>query len=97
MIQSSNPHDCCPTPLPHRCHAAVSAVVCHDQRGAKPSSKFGQLDYDLRGAHVLPLDAVVGLEVRDETVRLGMSGLLGRWPAVNLRLTHEAGEENRDC
>jgi uncharacterized protein len=25
-------------------------------------------DYDLRGAHVLPLDAVVGLEVRDETV-----------------------------
>ena len=24
-------------------------------------------DYDLRGAHVLPLDAVVGLEVRDET------------------------------
>jgi predicted nucleotidyltransferase len=25
-------------------------------------------DFDLRGAHVLPLDAVVGLEVRDETV-----------------------------
>src|SRR5436309_8380453 len=25
-------------------------------------------DYDLRGAHVLPLDAVVGLDVRDETV-----------------------------
>jgi predicted nucleotidyltransferase len=25
-------------------------------------------DYDLRGAHVLPLDAVAGLEVRDETV-----------------------------
>jgi len=25
-------------------------------------------DYDLRGAHVLPLDAVVGLEARDETV-----------------------------
>jgi predicted nucleotidyltransferase len=25
-------------------------------------------DYDLRGAHVLPLDGVVGLEVRDETV-----------------------------
>src|SRR6185369_16775381 len=25
-------------------------------------------DVDLRGAHVLPLDAVVGLEVRDETV-----------------------------
>ena len=25
-------------------------------------------DYDLRGAHVLPLNAVVGLEVRDETV-----------------------------
>jgi uncharacterized protein len=25
-------------------------------------------DYDLRGVHVLPLDAVVGLEVRDETV-----------------------------
>jgi uncharacterized protein len=26
-------------------------------------------DYDLRGAHVLPLDAVVGLEVRHETVQ----------------------------
>jgi len=26
-------------------------------------------DYDLRGAHVLPLDGVVGLEVRDETVQ----------------------------
>src|ERR1043165_8933104 len=26
-------------------------------------------DYDLRAAHVLPLDAVVGLEVRDETVQ----------------------------
>src|SRR3954464_151175 len=26
-------------------------------------------DYDLRGAHVLPLDAVVGLEVRDERVQ----------------------------
>jgi predicted nucleotidyltransferase len=26
-------------------------------------------DYDLRGAHVLPLDVVVGLEVRDETVQ----------------------------
>lgn len=26
-------------------------------------------DYDLRGAHVLALDAVVGLEVRDETVQ----------------------------
>src|SRR6185436_15376668 len=25
-------------------------------------------DYDLRGAHVLPLDVVIGLEVRDETV-----------------------------
>lgn len=29
-------------------------------------------DYDLRGAHVLPLDAVVGLEVRDETVQQQM-------------------------
>jgi len=25
-------------------------------------------DFDLRGAHVLPLEKVVGLEVRDETV-----------------------------
>src|SRR5687767_9686714 len=25
-------------------------------------------DYDLRGAHVLPLDRVIGLDVRDETV-----------------------------
>jgi hypothetical protein len=29
-------------------------------------------DDDLRGAHVLPLDAVVGLEVRDETVQQEM-------------------------
>src|SRR6185436_4362750 len=29
-------------------------------------------DYDLRGVHVLPLDAVVGLEVRDETVQQEM-------------------------
>jgi predicted nucleotidyltransferase len=29
-------------------------------------------DYDLRGSHVLPLDAVVGLEVRDETVQQEM-------------------------
>src|SRR5436190_24548 len=29
-------------------------------------------DYDLRVAHVLPLDAVVGLEVRDETVQQEM-------------------------
>jgi uncharacterized protein len=29
-------------------------------------------DFDLRGAHVLPLDAVVGLEVRDETVEQSM-------------------------
>jgi uncharacterized protein len=25
-------------------------------------------DYDLRGAHILPVEAVVGLKVRDETV-----------------------------
>ena len=25
-------------------------------------------DFDLRGAHVLPLEGVIGLEVRDETV-----------------------------
>ena len=25
-------------------------------------------DYDLRGAHVLPVETVVGLEVRDETM-----------------------------
>ena len=29
-------------------------------------------DFDLRGAHVLPLDVVVGLEVRDETVEQEM-------------------------
>jgi uncharacterized protein len=29
-------------------------------------------DFDLRGAHVLPLDAVVGLDVRDETVQQSM-------------------------
>ncbi len=32
-------------------------------RGPSPDS-----DFDLRGAHVLPLEKVVGLEVRDETV-----------------------------
>jgi predicted nucleotidyltransferase len=32
-------------------------------------------DYDLRGAHVLPLNAVVGLEVRDETVQ-SVAGLV---------------------
>jgi hypothetical protein len=26
-------------------------------------------DFDLRGAHVLPLEKVIGLEVRDETVQ----------------------------
>src|ERR1700722_649912 len=29
-------------------------------------------DFDLRGAHVLPLEAVVGLELRDETVQSEM-------------------------
>src|SRR5258706_8802904 len=29
-------------------------------------------DFDLRGAHVLPLEKVVGLEVRDETVEQEM-------------------------
>lgn len=26
-------------------------------------------DFDLRGAHVLPLDKIIGLDVRDETVQ----------------------------
>src|SRR5216110_1077525 len=29
-------------------------------------------DFDLRGAHVLPLEKVVGLEVRDETIEQSM-------------------------
>src|SRR4030081_3280146 len=29
-------------------------------------------DYDLRGAHALPLDAIAGLEMRDETVQQEM-------------------------
>ena len=29
-------------------------------------------DFDLRGAHVLPLEKVVGLDVRDETVQQQM-------------------------
>lgn len=41
-------------------------------------------DYDLRAAHVLPLDAVVGLEVRDETVQQEMivppDTSSGLWP-----------------
>ncbi len=39
------------SPSAHRGRAALSAVVCHDQRGA-----------------CVPLDAVVRLEVWDETV-----------------------------
>src|SRR3989441_10573123 len=27
-------------------------------------------DYDLRGAHILPLEKIVGLDVRDETVQV---------------------------
>ena len=44
-------------------------------RGEVRSSRFEvcpDSDYDLRGAHVLPVDAVVGLEVRDETVEQEM-------------------------
>ncbi len=43
---------------------APSYDVRFAHRGPSPDS-----DFDLRGAHVLPLDAVVGLDVRDETVQ----------------------------
>jgi predicted nucleotidyltransferase len=42
---------------------AQSYDVRFAHRGPSPDS-----DFDLRGAHVLPLEKVVGLEVRDETV-----------------------------
>lgn len=38
-------------------------------------------DFDLRGAHVLPLEKVVGLEVRDETVEQSMLCRLTPHPA----------------
>jgi len=54
--------------------------VCCPARDVRFANRGPSPDYDLRGAHVLPLDAVVGLEVRDETVRPVMGGLLGRRP-----------------
>jgi len=47
-----------PTPLPV---SRPASDVRFANRGPSPDS-----DYDLRGAHVLPLDAFVGLEVRDD-------------------------------
>ena len=38
-------------------------------------------DFDLRGAHVLPLEKVVGLDVRDETVEDSRDTLGGQGPA----------------
>lgn len=46
---------------------SLSHDVRFAHRGPSPDS-----DFDLRGAHVLPLAAVVGLEVRDETVEQEM-------------------------
>ena len=46
---------------------APSHDVRFAHRGPSPDS-----DFDLRGAHVLPLEKVVGLEVRDETVEQSM-------------------------
>jgi len=53
-----------------RLHRIVAALLFATISGAHlygfPSPDS---DYDLRGAHVLPLGAVVGLVVRDETVQ----------------------------
>jgi hypothetical protein len=59
---------------PYSCHVQLFGsgkpigserfVVSSVEQGPSPNS-----DYDLRGTPVLPLDAVVGLEVRDETVQ----------------------------
>ncbi len=88
-----NGNDDRPTSSPHRCRAAVSAVVYHDQRGASlriwlPKPASSQLPIErrslresrsvaglglrfARGACVAA-HAVVGLEVRDETVQQEM-------------------------
>lgn len=46
---------------------SLSHDVRFAHRGPSPDS-----DFDLRGAHVLPLEKVVGLDVRDETVEQSM-------------------------
>src|SRR5882724_7967002 len=47
-------------------HPLLSATISGAHLYGFPSPDS---DYDLRGLHMLPLDAVVGLEVRDETVQ----------------------------
>src|SRR5438045_6260313 len=59
-----------PTPRLHRIVAAqpyplLFATISGAHLYGFPSPDS---DYDLRGAHILPLDAVVGLEARDETL-----------------------------
>src|SRR6059036_2273718 len=55
-------------------------------------------DFDLRGAHVLPLEKVVGLEVRDETVEQSFveEGLACRAEAQGEIESASAGELRRD-
>jgi hypothetical protein len=63
---------------------ALSAVVCHDQRGASLRiSRRRTRIHDLRGAHVLPLDASSGSEaMRSSRFEVGS--------AVALRLSRAA-------
>ena len=37
-------------------------------------------DFDLRGAHLLPLEIVIGLEANDETVEVMDRGRMLPWP-----------------
>jgi len=54
-------------------------------------------DYDLRGAHVLPLEKVIGLEVRDETVEKSfVEGQACRAEAPNEIESASAGKLRRD-
>jgi hypothetical protein len=55
-------------------------------------------DFDLRGAHVLPLEKVVGLDVRDETVEQSFveEGLACRAEAQSEIESASAGELQRD-
>src|SRR5438045_1152907 len=59
-----------PTPRLHRIVAAQPYPLLFATISGAHLYGFPSLDsdYDLRGAHVLPLDAVVGLEVHQETV-----------------------------
>jgi len=59
-----------PTPLLQQTGRAapVPADLCHGQRQAPYGFPSPDSDFDLRGAHVLPLREVVGLQTGPETI-----------------------------